>query len=37
MHRIVSGSLLVISDLFVIDYQKPIEMVIVSKAIKYAN
>jgi hypothetical protein len=37
MHSIVSGSSLVINDLVVIVLRKPIEMEILSKAIKYAN
>jgi hypothetical protein len=38
MHTIVSGRLLVINDLFVVDcLKKPIEMVILSETIKYVN
>jgi hypothetical protein len=37
MHKTVSDSLLVINDLFFVDYQKPIEMVTLNKAIKYTN
>jgi hypothetical protein len=33
----ISDNLLVINDLFVVDYQIPIEMVTLSKEIKYAN